>query len=64
MTINVEERIAKLDPGQRQKVEERAAALIAEEKTLRDLRRSRQRDRDVTGGEPRRSSRSSGDAAP
>ena len=42
MTINVEERIAKLDPVQRQKVEERAAELIAEEMTLRELRKARQ----------------------
>ena len=37
MTINVEGRVATLDPVQRRKVEERAAELIAEEKTLREL---------------------------
>jgi len=64
MTINVEEKIANLDPVKRRKVEERAAGLIAEEKTLRELRNARQRDRDVTGGKPRQSSRSPGDPAP
>ena len=64
MTINVEERIAKLDSVQRRKVEERAAELIAEEKTFRELRDAWQRDRDVTDQEPRRSSGSPGDPAP
>ena len=58
MPIDVEEQIAKLDPVQRQRVEERAAELIAEEMTQRELRKARQRDRGVTGGEARRSSRS------
>ena len=57
MTINVEEKIAKLDPVQRRKVEERAGGLIAAEKTLRELREARQRDRDLSGRETRRSSR-------
>ncbi len=41
MTGNVEDRIARLDPGRRRRVEERAAALIAEEMTLRELRKAR-----------------------
>lgn len=64
MTIHVEEKIAKLDPVQRRRVEARAAELIAEEKTLIELRQVRQRDRDLPGREPRRSSRSPGDPAP
>ena len=42
MTINVEAKVANLDPVQRRKVEERAAELIAEEMTLRELRKARQ----------------------
>ena len=42
MTLNVEDKIARLAPHQRRKVEERAAALIAEEMTLRELRKARQ----------------------
>lgn len=64
MTINVEEKIAKLDPVQRRKVDERAAGLIAEEETLREPHKAPQRDRDVTGRERRRLSRSPGDPAP
>ena len=64
MTIDIQEKIAKLDPPQRRKVEERAAELIAEEMTLRELRKARQRDRVVTGREPGRSSLSPGDPAP
>ena len=51
------------DPIQRQKVEERATELIAEEMTLSELRRARQDDRGVTGPEVGRSSRASGDPA-
>ena len=41
MTINVDQVIAQLDPNQRQKVEKRAEELIAEEMTLRELRKAR-----------------------
>ena len=42
MAVNVEDKIAGLDPARRRKVEERAAELVAEEMTLRDLRKARQ----------------------
>lgn len=42
MPVNVDEKIKKLSAAQRKKVEARAAALIAEEMTLRDLRKARQ----------------------
>ena len=41
MATNVEDIIKKLNPAQRKKVEARAAELIAEEMTLRELRRAR-----------------------
>jgi transcriptional regulator with XRE-family HTH domain len=41
MATNVEEVIKKLSPAQRRKVEARAASLIAEEMTLRELRHAR-----------------------
>ena len=41
MPTNVDDIIGKLTPAQRKKVEARAAELIAEEMTLRDLRRAR-----------------------
>jgi transcriptional regulator with XRE-family HTH domain len=41
MSTNVEDKIGKLSGAQRKKVEARAAALIAEEMTLRELRRAR-----------------------
>ena len=41
MTVNVNEKIRKLSPSRRKKVEARAAELIAEEMTLRELRRAR-----------------------
>lgn len=41
MPTNVNDKIRKLRPGQRKKVEERAAQLSAEEMTLRELRRAR-----------------------
>ena len=41
MTVNVNDKIRRLSPAQRKKVEVRAAELIAEEMTLRELRRAR-----------------------
>ncbi len=41
MPINVNEKIRKLNPAQRKKVEARAAQLRAEEMTLRELRKAR-----------------------
>ena len=41
MTVNVDDKIKKLSPAQRKKVEARAAELIAEEMTLRELRKAR-----------------------
>lgn len=41
MSVNVRAKIAKLNAAQRKKVEERAAELIAEEMSLRDLRKAR-----------------------
>ena len=41
MAVNVEDKIKKLSPAQRKMVESRAAGLIAEELTLRDLRKAR-----------------------
>ena len=41
MGLNVEDVIAGLDPERRRKIEERAAELIAEEMTLRELRKAR-----------------------
>lgn len=41
MPVNVDEIIAKLSPAQRRRVENRAAKLIAEEMTLRQLRKAR-----------------------
>ena len=42
MPVNVEKKIKKLSPTRRKKVELRAAELIAEEMTLRDLRKARE----------------------
>ena len=42
MALNVNDVIAGLDPERRHKVEDRAAELIAEEMTLRELRKARQ----------------------
>ena len=42
MPVNVEDKIKNLSPSQRKKVEARAAELLAEEMTLRDLRKARQ----------------------
>ncbi len=41
MPKNIDEKIKKLSASQRKKVETRAAELIAEEMTLRDLRKAR-----------------------
>ncbi len=41
MAVNVNAKIRKLRPAQRKKVEARAAELIAEEMTLRELRKAR-----------------------
>jgi DNA-binding XRE family transcriptional regulator len=41
MAVNVNEKIKKLSPAQRKRVEARAAELIAEEMTLRELRHAR-----------------------
>ena len=42
MDSDVNDIIAKLDPERRRRIEERAAELIAEEMTLRELRKARQ----------------------
>ena len=42
MDLDVNDVIARLDPDMRRRVEERAAELIAEEMTLRELRKARQ----------------------
>lgn len=41
MSVNVNEIIRKLSPAERKKVEDRAADVIAEEMSLRDLRKAR-----------------------
>lgn len=41
MATNIEDKIKKLSPAQRKKVRARAAQLIAEEMTLRELRHAR-----------------------
>jgi transcriptional regulator with XRE-family HTH domain len=41
MAVNVDDKIKKLSPAQRKKVEARAAELIAEEMTLREMRKAR-----------------------
>ena len=41
MPVNVDDKIKKLNPDQRKKVEARAADLMAEEMTLRELRHAR-----------------------
>ena len=42
MALDVEDVIAGLDPERRRRIEEQAAELIAEEMTLRELRKARQ----------------------
>ena len=41
MSVNVNEVIGKLNPAERKKVEDRAAEIVAEEMSLRDLRKAR-----------------------
>ena len=41
MTVSLDEMMATLDPERRRKIEERAVELIAEEMTLRELRKAR-----------------------
>lgn len=41
MSVSIRDKIGKLSAAQRKKVEERAAELIAEEMSLRDLRKAR-----------------------
>lgn len=41
MAVNVNDKIRKISPAQRKRVEARATELIAEEMTLRELRRAR-----------------------
>lgn len=41
MAVNIDEKIAGLSAARRRKVEGRAAALVSEEMTLRELRRAR-----------------------
>lgn len=41
MAVNIEDKIEKLGAAQREKVESRAAEQLAEEMTLRDLRKAR-----------------------
>ena len=41
MSVNIRDKIGKLNAVQRKKVEDRAAELIAEEMSLRDLRKAR-----------------------
>lgn len=42
MTVSLDEMMAGLDPERRRQIEERAQELIAEEMTLRELRKARQ----------------------
>ena len=42
MAVNIENKISRLDPDRRQRVEDRAQELIAEEMTIRELRKARQ----------------------
>ena len=42
MAVNVDDKIAALDPDRRRKVEDRAKELIAEEMTRRELRKARE----------------------
>ena len=41
MTVNLDDMMADLAPARRRKIEDRAAELIAEEMTLRELRKAR-----------------------
>ena len=42
MTVSLDEMMADLDPARRRKIEDRTAELIAEEMTLRELRKAGQ----------------------
>ena len=42
MTVSLDEMLSDLDPARRRKIEDRAAELITEEMTLRELRQARQ----------------------
>ena len=42
MTVSLDDMMARLDPARRRKIEDRSAELIAEEMTLRELRKARQ----------------------
>ena len=42
MTVSLDHMMADLDPARRRKIEDRTAELIAEEMTLRELRKARQ----------------------
>ena len=42
MAVNVDAKVKQLPPAQQQKIEARAAVLLAEEMTLRELRKARQ----------------------
>ena len=42
MTVSLDDMLAALDPARRRRIEDRAAELIAEEMTLRELRKARQ----------------------
>ncbi len=42
MSVNVNDKISRLSPAQRKKVAARAAEIVAEEMTLRELRKARQ----------------------
>ena len=42
MTVSLDDMMAGLDPTRRRKIEDRTAELIAEEMTLRELRKARQ----------------------
>ena len=42
MTVSLDEMMAELSPERRRRIEDRAAELIAEEMTLRELRKARQ----------------------
>ena len=48
MTVGLKTMMADLDPGRRRKVEDRAAELITEEMTLRELRKARQLPRSAS----------------
>ena len=41
MAVNVNDKIRKLSPAQRKRIEARVAQLLAEEMTLRELRKAR-----------------------